>query len=86
MTTRRVASKPATPNVPRPVRVQAAKSTPIAVDGKPVEAVLEDWLVEDKWWAERALRRRYWELITVTGRRLVIFHDLVKGSWYKQAA
>ena len=31
----------------------------------------ESWLVEDRWWTERPLRRRYWEVVTEGGRNLV---------------
>ena len=42
------------------------------------------WLVEDGWWTARPLRRRYWEVVTVEGRDLVVFHDLVRGGWFVQ--
>jgi len=47
-----------------------------------VVAVRESWLIEDRWWTERPLRRRYWELVTVDGRDLVVFRDLREGGWY----
>ncbi len=40
---------------PRPVRVRAGPGgVPVAVDGVAVEAVREEWLVEDRWWTPRA--------------------------------
>ena len=70
------------------------------VDGQPIEQVRESWLVEDRWWTERPLRRRYWEAVTMSGRNVVVFHDLnaaapgaadpgpgrpaVPGSWFLQ--
>jgi len=51
-----------------------------------VENRLEDWLVEGWWWTDHPVRRRYWELVTVTGRNRVVFHDLLSGGWYAQAA
>ena len=54
-----------------------------AVDGHEVVAVRESWLVEDRWWTERPLRRRYWEVVTVDGRDLVVFRDLDDGRWYR---
>jgi CO dehydrogenase/acetyl-CoA synthase delta subunit len=54
------------------------------VDGRAVEAVRESWLVEDRWWTDRPLRRRYWEVVTRCGRDLVVFRDLVDGRWYRQ--
>ena len=79
-------SRPATPNAPRPVRVRVSDGEPIEVDRQRVREWLEDWLVEGWWWTERPVRRRYWELVTVTGRNRVVFHDLRTGGWYAQAA
>jgi hypothetical protein len=79
-------SQPATPNAPRPVRVRVEDGEPIEVDGERVENRLEDWLVEGWWWTDHPVRRRYWELVTVTGRNRVVFHDLLSGGWYAQAA
>jgi hypothetical protein len=56
----------------------------LAVDGRAVAHVLESWLVEDRWWTERPLRRRYWELVSESGRNLVVFHDLFDGRWFRQ--
>lgn len=57
---------------------------PVTVEGDAVEAVRESWLVEDRWWSERPLRRRYWEVVTSRGRNLVVFHELVERRWYIQ--
>lgn len=73
-------------NAPRPARVRSQAGEPCEVDGEPVEAVRESWLVEDRWWTERPLRRRYWELVGSRGRNLVVFHDLRGGGWFTQSA
>jgi hypothetical protein len=57
---------------------------PLAVDGSKVELVRETWLLEDAWWTERPLRRRYWELVSESGRSVVVFHDLCSGRWFTQ--
>ena len=70
---------------PRPVTVRAgAGGAPLSVGCHSVEAVAEDWVVEDRWWTGRPLRRRYFELVLVDGRNVVVFHDLVGGRWYLQ--
>jgi CO dehydrogenase/acetyl-CoA synthase delta subunit len=70
---------------PRPVRVRAdANGRPLAVGGRPVEAVRESWLVEDRWWTDAPLRRRYWEVVTEDGRDVVVFRDLQTGGWHGQ--
>lgn len=70
---------------PRPAAVRAgAGGRPETVDRRVVEAVRESWLVEDRWWTEQPLRRRYWEVVTRCGDDLVVFRDLVEGRWYQQ--
>lgn len=71
--------------LPRPVAVNCGPGgRPLAVDGGSVEAVRESWLVEDRWWTGRPLRRRYWELVTAGGRNLVVYRDLEGGGWFLQ--
>jgi hypothetical protein len=70
---------------PRPVKVRADEAgRPNAVDNRAVEAVRESWLVEDRWWTDAPLRRRYWEVVTADGRDLVVFRDLQAGRWFAQ--
>ncbi|HEY1538908.1 MAG TPA: hypothetical protein VGF63_05895 [Solirubrobacteraceae bacterium] len=70
---------------PRPARVRAdAAGQPLTVDGEDVDAVRESWLVEDRWWTQRPLRRRYWEVVTAGGRNVVVFRDLVAQGWFRQ--
>lgn len=68
-------------NLPRPARVRTeGAGVPVEVDGRAIELIRESWLVEDRWWTERPLRRRYWEAVTTTGRNVVVYHDLVAGE------
>ncbi len=70
---------------PRPATVEVDREdTPIRVAHKRVEAVREDWLVEDRWWTERPLRRRYMEIVTDDGASVVVFRDLASGRWFLQ--
>jgi hypothetical protein len=70
---------------PRPARVSADdRGRPLAVEGRAVEGIRESWLVEDRWWTDRPLRRRYWEVVTEDGRDLVVFRELGRGGWYRQ--
>ncbi|MBS1679993.1 MAG: hypothetical protein JST08_21705 [Actinobacteria bacterium] len=76
-------------NEPRAVAVCAAGGVPRAVGGAAVEAVREEWVVEDRWWTPRPLHRRYFELVMADGRALTVFHDLRApgdGRWYRQRA
>jgi hypothetical protein len=71
---------------PRRVAVETgADGVPRAVAGAPVEAVREEWLVEDRWWTSRPLRRHYFELVLADGRDATVFRD-ARGRWCRQRA
>lgn len=70
---------------PRPARARIGPNgIPLTVGAKAVESVLEDWLVEDRWWSERPVRRRYLEMVLEDGRCVLVFCDLVTGRWFTQ--
>jgi hypothetical protein len=73
---------------PRPVDVHAGSDgVPRAVSAVAVEAVREEWLVEDLWWTPKPLSRRYFELVLADGRDLVVFREPDKGGrWFEQRA
>lgn len=68
---------------PRLARVRARDDgRPLLVEGRAVDAVRESWLVEDRWWTDAPLRRRYWEVVTACGRDVVVFRDLEGDRWF----
>ena len=70
---------------PRPLAIQAdGAGVPISVGRAPVEAVREEWLIDDRWWTDRPLRRRYFDLVTADGVNRVVFCDLMSGRWFGQ--
>jgi hypothetical protein len=72
-------------NLPRPCRVETAvDGTPLRVDGRAVESVRERWLIDEGWWTDTPLRRRYAEIVLDGGRLAVVFEDLRDGGWYRQ--
>jgi hypothetical protein len=73
---------------PRPVDVDAGSDgVPKAVSAVAVEAVREEWLVEDLWWTPKPLSRRYFELVLADGRDLVVFREPDEGGrWFEQRA
>ena len=62
------------------------RGVPVALGAAAVDSVREEWVVEDRWWTGRPLRRRYFELVLVNGRNVVVFCDLVGGGWFVQRA
>ena len=70
---------------PRPAVVQVGSDgIPVSVGRAGVDAIREQWLVEDRWWTQRPLRRRYFELTTADGADRVVFCDLESGRWFSQ--
>jgi hypothetical protein len=62
------------------------RGAPLLVDGATVEAVREEWVVEDRWWTLQPLRRHYFELATADGRALTVFRAAGAQRWYRQRA
>jgi hypothetical protein len=60
-----------------------AEGTPRAVGRLSVESVREEWLVEDGWWTQKPLQRRYFELVLSDGSDVVVFSE-PDGRWYRQ--
>ena len=59
---------------------------PTIVEGVGVETVREEWLVEDRWWTPKPLRRHYFELALGDGRALTVFRTARAQRWYRQRA
>ena len=62
------------------------EGVPRALGAVGVEAVREEWVVEDRWWTPPRSGRRYFELALDDGRCVVVFRELEGGRWYSQRA
>ena len=49
-----------------------------------VTSINDLWQVDDEWWREHPISRRYYQVTTQDERRLTIFRDQLNGSWYWQ--
>ncbi len=73
--------------LPRGAQVEVdGDGTPLALGGIAVDAIPEEWVVEDRWWTDRPLHRHYYELVLVDGRSVTVFLDVRSGRWQRQVA
>ena len=73
---------------PKPAQVEVGEDgLPRAIGSVAVEAVREEWLVEDRWWTPEPLRRRYFELALADGRCVVVYCEPASPlHWFEQRA
>ena len=46
---------------------------------------IEDvWQVDDEWWREKPISRKYYRVTTEDDRHFTIFRDQTSGAWYQQ--
>jgi len=64
---------------PRAVRRSRGQETKAEV-----ETVLECWRIDDEWWRKQ-VARRYFEVVLVSGKRVIVFNDAVTGEWWMQS-
>ena len=63
----------------RPGQTAGSPAAPLTVT-----AINDLWQVDDEWWRDRTISRRYYQLTTQDDRRLTIFRDQLNGDWYWQ--
>lgn len=76
-------------NRPQRIRTEADDdSVPVAVYLSnrriAIESTLESWRIDDEWWRKRPIARVYWRVLLEDGRIVDVFHDLVRGDWFRQ--
>jgi hypothetical protein len=49
-----------------------------------VERVLDRWRTDDRWWTERPVSRRYYELLLADGRTVTVYHCMMSNHWAAQ--
>lgn len=76
-------------NIPEPVNVEEDPSgLPLAVRTPRRQAIktIEDrWRIDDEWWRLEPVSRLYYEVLLVSGQRLVLYKDLINNCWYQQS-
>lgn len=74
--------------MPVPVKIEEnAAGQPVAIRGKRRLAVMtieDKWRIDDEWWRAEPVSRIYYNILLASGRRLVLYKDIIKGDWYEQ--
>jgi hypothetical protein len=59
---------------------------PRSVNRQQVAVVREEWRVVDRWWTERPIDRRYFDVVLASGENAVVFLEGEGQSWFTQRA
>ena len=75
-------------NLPVPLAVEEdthQKPLALTLRGRRFEvASIDDvWEIGDQWWREKAVSRKYYQVVIGEGRLITIFRDLISGGWYQ---
>ena len=80
--------RPVSITMPLPARRPNARSNRQAAARKgrtlKVASIDDLWQVDDEWWRERPISRRYYQVTTEDDRQLTVFRDQTNGSWHWQ--
>ncbi|MGI9117676.1 MAG: hypothetical protein ACR2JV_08610 [Gaiellales bacterium] len=75
--------RPLPSQTPRSCRVAVdAAGRPAQVDGAAVDAVREEWRIEEGWWSTPC-RRRCFALALADGRICTVYEDRRDGGWWR---
>jgi hypothetical protein len=50
-----------------------------------VETIDDCWRLDDEWWRPNPASRLYYAIRLAYGQAMVIYKDLIDGSWYRQS-
>jgi hypothetical protein len=75
-------------NMPVPIKIEEnAAGQPAAVRDRrrmPVMTIEDRWRIDDEWWRAEPVSRVYYNVLLTSGRRMVLYKDIIKGEWYEQ--
>ena len=49
-----------------------------------INSIEDVWQVDDEWWREKPISRKYYRVVTENDRHFTIFRDQTNGTWYRQ--
>ena len=80
-------------NAPLPLRMQTDDQGRVVgvwrhgrLAPRRVAALQDHWRIDDEWWREHAISRMYYRLLLDDGSLLVVYHDLLRDTWFEQRA
>ena len=75
-------------NSPEPVFVEEDPScSPVAVKLKQrhrIIAIDDYWRIDDEWWRTESISRMYFAIRLDSGRKMILYKDLIGKKWYQQ--
>jgi hypothetical protein len=75
-------------NNPEPVPVKEDQNCLPARVGLPQQQIIAEiedrWRIDDEWWRSQPVSRLYFKVRLNSGQWLIIYRDLISGSWYQQ--
>ena len=75
-------------NQPEPVFVEETPAgLPNAVKIKQrhsIQSVEDCWRIDDEWWRSEPVSRIYYMVILDSGRRMILYKNLIDKQWYRQ--
>ena len=71
-------------NAPRKASGTTYRVVPVVSPVVSVVSIEDVWQVDDEWWREKPISRKYYRVATEDGRHFTIFRDQTSGAWYQQ--
>ena len=65
-------------------RLVQQQPTTLKLAAQKITAINDLWQVNDEWWREHPISRRYYQITTQSDSRLTVFQDDLNGNWYWQ--
>jgi endonuclease/exonuclease/phosphatase (EEP) superfamily protein YafD len=66
---------------------ETSSGLPTAMKFKQRHSILsiEDcWRIDDEWWRSEPVSRLYYAVILDSGRRVILYKNLIDKNWYRQ--
>ena len=76
-------------NLPEPLNMRENScGFPVKLTGRhseEVAAIETSWRIDDEWWRSEPVSRAYYAVMLASGKRMVVFKNLVDSHWYRQS-